>query len=135
MRIANWNPNVQDKTFENVAVERLVKAANVIRAATKRNLAASIGSGETTGINRPVYRTGKDAGTFWTAREFGMLLSSVRVVRKKTPSGKAFSKKKNVRVYAGHKKAFYAEIYEFYKPFMRPAEATTRAAVDQIIGI
>jgi len=40
-----------DATFENVAVERLVKAAKVVRAKTKRKLAAQIGRGKTTGIN------------------------------------------------------------------------------------
>jgi len=134
MRIANWNPNAINKTLENVTTKRLLKAAKVVAAATKKNLAASIGSGETTGINRPVYRSGDYAGQYWTAREAGMLLSSVRVVQKKSKTGKLMWKRKNVRIYAGHKKAFYAEIYEFYKPFMRPALASTQDMVLQMIG-
>lgn len=135
VKVAEWNPNKFDATFEHVAVERLVKASRIIRAATKRRLAAQIGKGDTTGINRPVYRSGKYAGKAWTAREFGQLMKSVRIVRKKTPSGRAFSKKRNIRVYAGHYLAFYADIFEFYQPFMRPALAETLHMVEQTIGV
>ena len=135
VRIADWNPNRMDSTFENIAVERLVKAAKIIRAAAKRKLAAQIGKGRTTGISRPVYRSGKDAGKAWTAREFGQSMKSVRVVRKKTPTGRAFSKKRNVRVYSGHFLAFYADIFEFYQPFMRPAFAETINMVEKTIGV
>jgi len=123
-----------DATFENVAVERLVKAAKVVRAKTKRKLAAQIGRGKTTGINRPVYLTGDYAGEPWTAREFGQMLDSVRVVRKRTKVRKALSKKRSVRIYAGHYLAFYANIFEYYRPFMRPALEESVPMIKTLIG-
>ena len=124
-----------DATFEGIAVERLVKAAKVVRAAAKRRLSGQIGRGATTGISRPVYRSGDYAGAFWTARDFGEMLKSVRVVRQKTKSGKALSKKRNVRVYVGHKKAFYANIFEFYRPFIRPAFEESIPAIKTLLGV
>jgi len=123
-----------DATFENVAVERLVKAAKVVRAKTKRKLAEQIGRGKTTGINRPVYLTGDYAGEPWTAREFGQMLDSVRVVRKRTKVRKALSKKRSVRIYAGHYLAFYANIFEYYRPFMRPALEESVPMIKTLIG-
>lgn len=134
MRIERWDPNRMDATFENVAVERLVKAAKVVRAKTKRKLAAQIGRGKTTGINRPVYLTGDYAGEPWTAREFGQMLDSVRVVRKRTKVRKALSKKRSVRIYAGHYLAFYANIFEYYRPFMRPALEESVPMIKTLIG-
>lgn len=134
MRIERWDPNRMDATFENVAVERLVKAAKVVRAKTKRKLAEQIGRGKTTGINRPVYLTGDYAGEPWTAREFGQMLDSVRVVRKRTKVRKALSKKRSVRIYAGHYLAFYANIFEYYRPFMRPALEESVPMIKTLIG-
>ena len=127
MRVEYWNPSAADASFENVAVERLVEAAEVIAAATRRK--CPVGT-----ISRPMYRSGPYAGQFWTARDAGELKRSVRVVRRKTKSGRAFSKKRNVRIYAGHKKAFYARIVEHTKPFMRPAQMQSLAQVKAIIG-
>ncbi len=101
MRIVNWNPNKFDETFEDIAIDRLVAAAEVV-AKKARDLFP-----ETKGISRPKYKTGKYAGLPWTSRDAGRLKKSIRVVRKKTKSGKAFSRKRNVRVYAGHYKAYY----------------------------
>ena len=134
MRVEHWNPNVADETFENVAIERLVAAAEILAGVTKQKLKAHIGTGKTTGINRPIYKTGPYAGKEWTKRNFGELLKSVRVVRKKTKSGKAFSRKRNVRVYCGHYLAYYARIFEYSKPFMRPALTQSIAAMRAAIG-
>jgi len=128
MRVSNWNPNRYDQTFENVAVGRLVDAAEVIAGVTRRN--CPVGT-----ISRPMYKSGPYAGQFWTARDAGELKRSIRVVRRKTKSGKAFTKKRSVRVYAGHKKAFYASIVEHSKPFMRPAQMATLSQVKEIIGV
>jgi hypothetical protein len=116
-----WNPNDVNRMIENTSVERLEKAAKILRAAVKKRLAAQIGKGKTTGINRPVYLTGTDAGAPWTAREFGAMMNSVRVTRKRTPKTKALSKKRNVRVYVGHYLVWYASFFEYYRPFARPA--------------
>jgi hypothetical protein len=117
-----WNPNDVNRMIEGVTAKKLDKASKILRAATKRRLAAQIGKGKTTGINRPVYLTGAYAGEKWTAREFGSMMNSVRISRKKIGRNKkALSKKQNVRVYAGHYLVWYASIFEFYRPFMRPA--------------
>ena len=127
MRVANFNPNRFDQTFEKVSIKRLVDAAEVVAAATRRN--CPVGT-----ISRPMYKSGPYAGQFWTARDAGELKRSVRVVRQKTKSGKTFSRKRNVRVYAGHKKAYYASIVEHSKPFMRPAQSSTLSQVKAIVG-
>ncbi len=101
MRVVEWNPNKFDETFENIAMDRLVAAAEVV-AAKARNLFPA-----TKGISRPEYKTGKGGGKPWSSRDAGRLKKSIRVVRKKTKGGKAFSRKRNVRIYAGHYKAFY----------------------------
>ena len=127
MRPENWNPNKFDQTFEKVSIKRLVEAAEVIAAATRRN--CPVGT-----ISRPMYKTGPYAGQYWTARDAGELKKSVRVVRRRTKSGKAFTRKRNVRVYTGHKKAYYASIVEHSKPFMRPAQSSTLSQVKAIVG-
>ena len=134
MRVEYWNPNTMDETFENVAIERLVEASEVIAKNARIKLRQNIGQGWTTGISRPVYKTGPYAGKEWTAREFGQLLKSIRVTRKKSKSGRAFSRMRNVRVYAGHYLAYYADIFEFYRPFMRPAVAQSISEVKSIVG-
>ena len=127
MRVENWNPNKMDQTFENVAVSRLLEAAEVV-ADTARSK-CPVGT-----ISRPIYKTGPYAGQPWTARDAGQLKKSVRVVQKKTKSGKALSKKRNVRVYAGHFLAYYASIVEYSRPFLRPALASSMSQVKSIIG-
>ena len=123
MRMYEWNPNKADATFQKTGVDFLVKAAKVIRNNAKKRLAQEIGKGKTTGINRPV--SGPNAPRWplvpWTARTFGELMYSIRVVQQKTPITKKISKKRNVRVYAGQYMAFYPQIFEFYRPFFRPA--------------
>jgi len=127
MKVAEWNPNKFDQTFENVAVERLVRAAEVVAGAVRRR--CPVGT-----ISRPMYKTGRYAGQPWTARDAGQLKKSIRVTRKRTRSGKAFSKKRNVRVYAGNFLAYYSSIVEHTRPFMRPALEGTMSEVKQIIG-
>jgi len=134
MKVAYFNPNKMDAEFEAIAVERLVKAAKVVRAATKRKLATQIGRGTQTGISRPVYRSGKYAGVNWTARDFGQTMKSVRIVRQRTKVRRALSKKRNVRVYCGHFLDFYANIFEYYKPFMRPAFEQSIPMIKTLIG-
>jgi len=135
MRLENFNPNRYDQSFEDVAVERLVKAANIIRAATKRKLSAKIGKGETTGISRPIYKTGSYAGQPWTKRDFGELMKSIRVTQKKSKYGKPLWRKRNVRVYAGHYLAYYADIFEYSEPFMRPAFAESEPMIATLLGV
>ena len=136
MLVESWNPNVADQEFENVAVERLVKAANIMRAAIRRK--CPIGT-----ISRPMYQTGDYRGQPWTSRDNGRLRRSIRVTRKKTKTGKAFSKKRNVRVYGGsyppgirdEDDAFYIAIVEYYTPFMRPAVDESIPMIKTLIGV
>ena len=130
MRIEGWNPNVADQEFENIAMGRLLEAAEEVRKTTKRNLNTRLGHGKTTGINRPAYKGGPN----WTKREFGTLMKSLRVTQKKGKGGKPLTTKKNVRIYAGHYFAYYANIFEFYTPFMRPALMMSLPEVKRITG-
>ena len=127
VRITDWNPNEMDATFENVALDRLIKAAEVIVSKVKSK--TSVGT-----ISHPMYRKGKYKDQPWTARDAGQLKKSVRVVRKKTKSGKALSRKRNIRVYAGNYLAYYANIVEFYTPFMSIGFESALGEVKEIIG-
>jgi hypothetical protein len=128
MRVENWNPNRYDQEFENVAIGRLVEAAEEVAGAARD--ICPVGT-----TDRPMYKTGMYAGKEWTKRDGGGLKRSIRVTRLKTQSGKAFSKKRNVRVYAGNYWAYYAQIVEFYTPFMRRALVSSLGAVKAIIGV
>jgi hypothetical protein len=89
----------------------------------------------------PVYQTGKYAGVPWTQRNAGELLASIRVVEQKEKFGREFFKigsgiggvHGDVRVYAGHYMAWYADIVEYYTPFLRPAVEGTRSQVKSIL--
>jgi hypothetical protein len=128
MRVENWNPNVMDQTFENVAVERLVEAAEVVAVATRRK--CPVGT-----VSRPMYKSGPYAGQPWTARDAGALKKTIRVTQKRTKSGKALSKKRNVRVYAGNFLVYYASIVEHTTPFLRPALTESISEIRRIIGV
>lgn len=127
MRVEKWNPNVMDQSFEDVAVDRLMEAAEVVADAVRRR--CPIGK-----VSRPIYRTGPYAGQTWTARDGGMLKRSIRVTQKKSKSGKPLNRKRNVRVYAGHFLAYYASIVEHSKPFMRPALYESMQQVKTVVG-
>ena len=126
MRIEGWNPNKFDVEFDTVTRDRLMKAAKIVKAAVRRR--CPVGT-----VTRPMYRSGPYAGAEWTKRDGGALRKSVRVVELKTKTGR-LSKKKNVRVYVGNYWAYYADIVEFSKPFMRPAWEETQHMVMSIIG-
>lgn len=127
MRVENYNPNAFDQEFEDVAIERLVAAAEVV--ASRARAKCPVGT-----ESRPMYQRGKYAGRKWTARDAGALKKSIRVTQKKTKGGKALSKKKNVRVYAGHYLAYYADIVEFKTPYMRPALDASISTIKSILG-
>lgn len=134
MRVEVWEPEKYNADLQKVAMDRLEAAALRLAMETRRTLRSRIGAGRTTGISRPVYKTGPYAGQPWTARDFGELLNSVRVTRLRTASGKAFSRKLNIRVYAGHYRAYYARIFEYSKPYLRPAVASKLAEIKTILG-
>lgn len=126
MRVEDWNPNKMDETFETVAMDRLVEAAEVVA-----NLARSkVPVGK---VSRPMYKTGVYAGQPWTARDGGSLKRSIRVTRKFTPSGR-LTKKRNIRVYAGNYFAYYARIVEHNRPFLRTAFAQAKPQIKALVG-
>ncbi len=134
LRVEYWKPEEAYKDFSNISRKRVLDAAYVIKDEVVRRLRSQIGRGKTTGINRPVYLTGDYPGEPWTAREAGQMLKSVRVVEREEKEGVEIWHKQNVRVYVGHYLAFYANIFEFYRPFMRPAIAATLPKVKDILG-
>jgi hypothetical protein len=129
MRVEGFNPNKFDETFENVAIERLVEAANVVAESARQK--CPVGT-----ISRPIYKTGPYAWQNWTARDAGRLKKSIRVVQRKSKSGKPLTKKKNVRVYGGNYLAYYAKIVEFnQRAFLRPALNGSISEIRSIIGV
>jgi len=127
MRVTEWNPNRFDKEFDEVSRERLIKAAKVLKAAVMRK--CPVGT-----ISRPMYSSGPYKGATWTRRDAGSLRKSVRIVEKKTKTGR-ISKKMNVRVYVGNYLAYYASIVEHSRPFMRPAFEETLPMIETLIGV
>ena len=120
MRVRNWNPKKYDAEFAEASMDRLRTAAKLIAAEARNKLINQIGKGvKETGISRPIYQSGPYAGQRWTGRNFGNLLKSIRVVEKKEQWGFEIHKKRNIRVYAGHYLAYYARIFEYYRPYMR----------------
>lgn len=107
MRIESWNPNKFDETFENIAMDILVRAGEIIAEKAKKHINPKLN------LSRPVYKKGNYRDLPWTSRDAGRLKRSIRVVRKKIKGGKAFSRRRNVRVIAGHYTAYYPYWVEF----------------------
>ena len=103
----------------NAGMGRLEKAGEIIRDNAKIILA-----GKTKGnISHPPYKKGPYAGVYWTEREAGAMLKTIRVVRKND------SKTRNIWIMAGNKKTWWAAQMEFGRggwkggprSFLRPA--------------
>ena len=127
-KLKRWNWTEANRMVNTGTRKRLLMAAELIKAEVRTKLKGQIGKGKTTGISRPVYTRRRFRGKLvptssvaWTQRNFGELLKSVRVVEKKEAWGFEINKSRNIRVYAGHYLAYYAQIFEFTRPFMRPA--------------
>ena len=134
MRVRNWNPQKFDGEFFDASMERLNKAAHVIKEQAISNLRKEIGRNvKTTNISHGPYKTGKHAGQDWTARDFGSLLASIRVTKRDERYGSLIAQLRNVRVYAGHYLVWWADIFEFYKPYMRPAVNKSKSQVRSIL--
>ena len=128
MRVEGWNPEKYDLDVENVAIERLVEAAEVV--ATSARSRCPVGT-----LSRPIYKRGPYAGKSWTARDAGALKKTIRVRQKHGKSGKPLKRKSNVRVYAGNYNVYYASIVEHAgKAFMRPAIWNSTAQIKSILG-
>ena len=128
MRIEGWNPEKFDLEFENVAIERLVEAAEEVAASARAS--CPVGT-----ISRPIYKRGPYAGAPWTARDAGALKKTIRDRQKTSKSGKPLQRKSNVRVYAGSFTRYYASIVEHAgKPFLRVALINSHSKIKSILG-
>ena len=125
---------IQREIADNVvmaeAMRRLEVAGNVLATQIKSNLRAQI---KNPNYSRPPYKTGPYAGKWWTARDAGELLRSVRVVKKND------SIHRNIWIIVGNSKAYYSAIYEYAtdpkrgKKFYRPALAASRSKMKSVI--
>jgi hypothetical protein len=128
MRIEGWSPEKFDLEFENVAIERLVEAAEEVAASARAS--CPVGT-----ISRPIYKRGPYAGAPWTARDAGALKKTIRVRQKTSKSGKPLKRKSNVRVYAGNYLVYYASIVEHaVKPYLRVALINSHSKIKSILG-
>lgn len=129
MRVSGWHPEVIREIAEEATKEQFDEAAQTVAQAVRRR--CPVGT-----VSRALYRRGPYAGQYWTARDAGALRKSVRVVRGKDKSGGGMLifRAADVRVYIGHKKAFYASIVEHYTPFVRPALDGVLSRVKDILG-
>ena len=117
-----------DLEFENVAIERLVEAAEHVASVARANCKPGT-------VSRPIYKRGPYAGKPWTARDAGSLRKTIRVRQKLSKSGKPLKRKSNVRVYAGNYLVYYAGIVEYAgKAFLRPALWNAANRIKQILG-
>lgn len=119
MRVVGWNPAKADPMIMGASMGRLEKAGEVIakRARQKCPVGMDVPKGK-----------GK-----WSARDAGALRDSIRVVRLLGDD------RKNIRVYAGSKKVFYARFVERgtvkmkKRPYLRPALSASKSDIKRIL--
>ena len=131
-RIAFWDIKPLNKEIMRNGMRRLRKAGEVV----KRKARSSPVVNRST-VSRPMYTKGRYAGQFWTARDAGALKKSIRVVEKHGGEAGGYITIKagqlEIRIYAGTKKIYYAQIVEFYTPFMRPALNNSKSQIKSIM--
>jgi len=140
MRVASWNPEEFAPEILSNCMERIEKAAIVVRDAARRKVPVWKGK-----LHGP-YKKGKYAGERWTAREYGGLLKSIRVTKKKESYmdggfGFRVANNMNVWIMCGNFLSFYAVQVEFGRggwkggaqPFLRPAFNESMAQIKTII--
>ena len=81
-KLKRWNWTEANRMVNTGTRKRLLMAGELIATEVRTKLKGQIGKGKTTGISRPVYKTGVHRGQPWTQRNFGELLNSIRVVEK-----------------------------------------------------
>lgn len=113
-------------------MKRLRKAGEVV---AKKARSSRIVNRST--ISRPMYKTGRYAGQYWTARDAGALKKTIRVVEKHGAETGGYitirAGQLEIRVYAGTAKVYYAQIVEFRDPFMRPALNASKSRILSIM--
>lgn len=126
-RMVNFNLEQHDQQFMRAGLDRMEKAAAVIQ------MQAILKCKKSYDNRRPVYKTGAYAGKVYTARDMDIMAKTIRVVRR--------DDKKDVRVYVGNFKTWWAVQMEFGrgawkggpKPFLRPAVAASRSRIKVIL--
>jgi len=122
-----WHPQVANNAVDAIVAERMNAAAEVLAENTRANLRSIIQHA----ISRPVYKTGKNANKWWTARTAGELLHSVRIVKQENS--------RNIWIMVGQRKAYYAVMFEAAadpsrgKAFFRPAILKSRSRMLSIL--
>lgn len=114
-----WDSKKIEEAIMKEHVANLKAAGEII--ADKARAKCPVGT-----VSRPMYKTGRYAGQYWTARDAGALKESIRVVQREGVN--------DVWVIAGNKKVYYARIVEFYTPFMRPALRSSTRQIKRILG-
>jgi len=121
---------IADTVVMEEAMRRLELAAEILKNKLKSTLQSQI---KNPNYSRPPYKTGPYAGKWWTARDAGELLRSVRVVKQfNTPH-------RNIWIVAGNSKAYYSAAYEYAtnplrgKKFYRSALASSRSRMKSVI--
>ncbi len=129
-KIAFWDVKPLNKEIMKNGMKRLKKAGEVV--ARKARSKCPVGT-----VSRPMYKTGRYAGQFWTARDAGALKKSIRVVAKREGEYAGYitirAGQLEIRVYAGTAKVYYAQIVEFRNPFMRPALNASKSKILSIM--
>lgn len=131
-RIAFWDVKPLNREIMRNGMKRLRKAGEVVRRKARSSPVVNRST-----VTRPMYTKGRYAGQFWTARDAGALKKSIRVVEKHGAETGGYitikSGQLEVRIYAGTKKVYYAQIVEFYTPFMRPALNASKSKILSIM--
>jgi len=121
MRIEGWHPEEITLEIEKKAMDRLYSAGLLV-ASRARGMVPI-------GKNRPPYKNGKE----WTERRAGTLKASIRVTRLKGDP------KMNIRIYAGHRAAYYARWVEMgtkkmaARPYLRPALNASKSSIKNMV--
>jgi hypothetical protein len=121
---------IADEVVMAEAMRRLQVAGEILAEKIRSNLRSQI---KNPNYSRPPYKTGRYAGKWWTARDAGELLKSVRTVTRND------SIHRNIWIICGNSKAYYSAIYEYAtdpkrgKKFYRPALAASRSKMKSVI--
>jgi|GEM_PF-2206975 len=142
MRIASWNPEEFAPEILSNCMERIEKAAVVVRDAARAKMTGF----KYTWKEHGPYSTGKYHGQVWTARDYNALKETIRVTKKKESGltggfGYKAAKNMNVWIMAGNYKTWYAVQVERGRgewrgkphPFLRPAFQESQDKIKSIV--
>ena len=126
-RLVNFKLEKYDQQFMRAGLDRMERAMGELQMQAVLKIVKSYDN------RRPVYKTGKDAGKIYTARDYDIMAKTIRVVRR--------DDKKDVRLYVGNFKTWWAVQMEYGrgawkggpKPFLRPAITASRGKMQMIL--